>query len=86
MAMKRRVRTRAGQEPKVRQAKGGSPPKTNGVMRPDTGALTVPSDLNDEGKSSSILPNKVVLVITLLALLFIAIIAWFVTHMPPKTS
>jgi hypothetical protein len=83
--MKKRLRTRAGQEPKVGREKGESPPKTSGVMRPDTGALRVPSDINDEGKSSSILPNKVVLVITLLALLFIAIIAWFVAHIPQKT-
>ena len=84
--MKKRLRTRAGQEAKVRPAATSeSSTKTDGVIRPDTGALRIPSDLNDEDRGSSILPNKVVLVITLLALLFITIIAWFVAHMPPKT-
>ena len=85
--MKKRLQTRAGREAKVRPATTSeSTTKTGGVMRPDTGALRVPSDLNDEDRGSSILPNKVVLVIALLALLFIAIIAWFVAHMPAKTS
>ncbi len=60
------------------------PPTANGIMRPDTGALRMPSDLSDDDKRRSLLPNKVVLVITLLALLFIAIIAWFVSQMPTK--
>ena len=86
MAMKKRLRKRAVREAKVRTAAGSeSSPKIEGVMRPDTGALRVPTDLEEEDTGSSILPNKVVLVITLLALLFIAIIAWFVAHMPPKT-
>jgi hypothetical protein len=83
--MKKRVRTRKIQESKVPPAKRESPPKANGLMRPDTGDLTVPSDLNDEEKSRSVLPNKVVLVIALLALIFITVITWFVAHMPPKT-
>jgi hypothetical protein len=85
MAMKKRIRTRKIQESKVLPAKRESPPKGNGLMRPDTGALTMPSDLNDEDKSRSILPNRVVMVITILALLFITVITWFVAHMPPKT-
>ena len=84
MAVKKRVRTRDGTEPKPLPAKGKDSATENGIMRPDTGALRVPSDLNDEGKSGSLLPNKVVLFITLLALLFIATIAWFVSQMPPK--
>ena len=83
--MKKRLRSGKSKEPKVPPAKRESPPKANGLMRPDTGALSVPSDLNDEDKSRSILPNTVVMVITLLALLFIAVITWFVAHMPPKT-
>ena len=82
--MKKQAHTRDKEEQQVRPAKGENPPAINGVMRPDTGALGVPSDLNDEDKSTSLLPNKVVLVITLLALLFIAIIAWFVSRMPAK--
>ena len=84
--MNKRLKTREGQEAKVRTAaKSESSPKIEGVMRPDTGALRVPADLEEEDAGSSILPNKVVLVITLLALLFITIIAWFVAHMPAKT-
>ena len=82
--MKKRLRKPAGREPKGSEAKGEAPPAANGVMRPDTGALRMPSDLNDERKGGSLLPDKVVLVITLLALLFIATIAWFVSKMPPK--
>ena len=82
--MKKRVWTSGGEEPEVRRAKSESPPRTDGVMRPDTGSLRVPSDLSDEDNSRSLLPNKVVLVIALLALVFIAIIAWFVSRMPPK--
>ena len=86
MAMKKRLRRRAGGEAKVQPAaKSESSLRVEGVMRPDTGALRVPTDLEEQDTGSSILPNKVVLVITLLALLFIAIIAWFVAHMPPKS-
>ena len=84
MAMKKRLRTRDGSESKVRQAKGELPPAENGIMRPDTGGLRMPSDLNDEDKGGTLLPDRVVLFITLLALLFIAAIAWFVSRMPPK--
>ena len=59
-------------------------PTANGIMRPDTGALSVPSDLSEDDKGRSVLPNRVVLVITLLALVFISIIAWFVSEMPTK--
>ena len=84
--MTKRLRRRARKDVSVRTAASNeSALKPGGVMRPDTGALRVPTDLEDENVGSSILPNKVVLVITLLALLFIAIIAWFVAHMPPKT-
>ena len=82
--MNKRVRRRDVREPKGGRARRETPPSVNGIMRPDTGALRMPSDLNDEDRSRSLLPNNVVLVITLLALLFIAIIAWFVSRMPAK--
>ena len=82
--MKKRLRTRDGSESKVPRAKGELPRAENGIMRPDTGALKMPTDLNDEDKGGSLLPDKVVLFITLLALLFIATVAWFVSQMPPK--
>ena len=84
MAMKKRLRTRDRREPKIQQVGREPRPAENGIMRPDTGPLRMPSDLSDEDKGGSLLPNKVVLFITLLALLFIATIAWFVSQMPPK--
>ena len=82
--MKKRLRKPPGREPKRSEAKGETPPAANGIIRPDTGRLGMPSDLNGERQGGSLLPDRVVLVITLLALLFIATIAWFVSKMPPK--
>ena len=84
MAMKKRLRTRDRREPKIPRVKREPRPAENGIMRPDTGALRMPSDLSGEDKGDSLLPDKVVLFITLLALLFIATIAWFVSQMPAK--
>jgi len=83
MRIRGRGRARRRQ-PSEQPGKREKAPAVNGIIRPDTGALRVPSDLTDEDKSASILPNNVVLVIALLALLFIAIITWFVAHMPAK--
>ena len=57
-----------------------------GVIRPDTGQLNLPSGLDDigEGQQSN-KPAGVVLVIVMLALVWIAIITYFVARMPdPK--
>ncbi len=59
-----------------------------GVIRPDTGPLSLPSGLDDigEGKQSDN-PAGVVLVIVILALIWIAIITYFVIRMPdPKEA
>jgi hypothetical protein len=56
-----------------------------GVIRPDTGQLTLPGGLDDIGEQQSNHPEGVVLVIVALALIWIAIIAFFVARMPdPK--
>jgi hypothetical protein len=57
-----------------------------GVIRPDTGALkTLPRDFTDDGDEQGPLrPHLVVVVITLLFLLYIGVVAWYVSQMPPK--
>lgn len=54
-----------------------------GIMRPDTGNLALPSGLDGigEGRQTDH-PSRVVLVIVVLALIFIAIIGYFVSQMP----
>ena len=54
-----------------------------GVIRPDTGDLNIPSDLDNLGESQQTdHPSGVVLVIVTLALIFIALITYFVSQMP----
>ena len=55
-----------------------------GILRSD--AERSPEDLKDAGdvKLSALLPGRIMLTITLLALLFITIITWFVSRMPAK--
>jgi hypothetical protein len=45
-----------------------------------------PEALKDAGdvKLSALLPGRIMLTITILALIFIAIITWFVSRMPAK--
>jgi hypothetical protein len=43
-------------------------------------------DLGDESNPGTELANKVVVVIVILALIFIAIMTWFVIRMPVKTG
>lgn len=55
----------------------------NGVMRLETGNLVLPSgaeEFDDEGQTEH--PNRVLLVIVVLALVFIAAVAYFVSQMP----
>ena len=60
--------------------------KAAGVIRPDTGDLHVPADLIESGGGKQVnAPPRVMLVIIALALIFIAIITYFVSQMPPKT-
>jgi hypothetical protein len=54
-----------------------------GIIRPDTGDLHVPSDLEaiGEGQQTNS-PRRVLFVIVTLALIFISIITYFVSQMP----
>jgi hypothetical protein len=55
-----------------------------GILRPDKERS--PEALKDVGdvKPSALLPGRIMLTITVLAMIFIAIITWFVSRMPAK--
>jgi len=57
-----------------------------GVLRFDAEHLHLPEALAEAGENEpdGILPGRVVIIITGLALVFIAIIAWLVSQMPEK--
>ncbi len=57
-----------------------------GVLRFDAEHLHLPEALAEAGESEpdGIAPGRVMMVITGLAMVFIAIIAWFVSQMPEK--
>jgi hypothetical protein len=63
-------------------AKGGN---GAGIIRPNTGDLHLPADIEaiGEGKQTN-RPPRIMIVIVTLALIFIAIIAHFVSQMPAK--
>jgi hypothetical protein len=71
------------------QAGGASPASSNdlpheaGVLRPDAASWRLPEGLAEAGdtESNGLMPGRVVIVITALALVFIAIITWFVSQM-----
>jgi hypothetical protein len=79
---KKRVAVKGGLHRIGRRQK---PLHVSGVIRPETDTLKLPTALEGE-TVESVLPHKVVLVIVLLWLLFVAIITWFVAHMPLKTG
>jgi hypothetical protein len=49
-----------------------------GILRPDT-----PKEVGDV-RPSALFPGRIMLTITILALIFITIITWFVSRMPAK--
>lgn len=57
-----------------------------GVLRFDAEHLHLPEALAEAGENepNGMMPGRVVMVITGLAIVFIAIIAWFVSQMPDK--
>ncbi len=57
-----------------------------GVMRLDSGGLHLPEALAEAGEneSNSLMPGRVVMIIVGLAIVFISIMAWFVSKMPEK--
>lgn len=57
-----------------------------GILRFEAENLHLPEALAEAGEteSNSLMPGRVVIVITTLAIAFIAVIAWFVSQMPGK--
>ena len=56
-----------------------------GIIRPETSNLHLPSGLEESGEGRQAnTPSKVMLIIITLAVVFIAIITYFVSQMPPK--
>ena len=56
-----------------------------GVLRPDTDNVRLPGGIEEIGEGEQTNhPNKILLVIVTLSLVFIAIITYFVSKMPPK--
>ena len=57
----------------------------SGIIRPNTNDLRIPSDIEAIGEGGQTDgPPRVLIVIVMLALIFISIIAYFVSQMPPK--
>ena len=88
----RRLRTKRDDTETTRQytqseleAMSHSSGNGNGILRLGTGELTLPPGIEsiDESQPSKS-PPRVMLVIVTLALLFIAVIAYFVSQMPKK--
>jgi hypothetical protein len=68
---------------------GGAPEAhpTGGILRIDSDAYHLPEAFVEAGDIESndhLLPGRVMLTITLLAIAFISIMAWFVSQMPNK--
>jgi hypothetical protein len=64
----------------LRQKGNGS-----GIIRPDTNDLHIPSGIEAIGEGEQADgPPRIMLVIVTLALIFISIITYFVSNMPPK--
>src|SRR5262245_696027 len=61
-------------------------PHHAGILRPDSEEWRLPEALAEAGEadSSAFRPGRVMSVITVLAIVFIAIMAWFVSQMPEK--
>ncbi|MFN0084435.1 MAG: hypothetical protein ACKVX9_03515 [Blastocatellia bacterium] len=69
-------------------AESSASPAAPGILRPDAASWRLPDGLAEAGESDSQegawswMPGAVVITITALALLFISVIAWFVSRMP----
>ena len=64
----------------------GAAARSAGVLRYDSDGWRLPEGLAEAGETESngLRPGRVVLVITILAIIFISIMAWFVSQMPEK--
>ena len=68
------------------RARSRKEPRRAGVLRFDSEGWRLPEALAEAGETESngLLPGRVVSVIAILAIVFIAIMAWFVSQMPEK--
>jgi hypothetical protein len=90
-----RLRKSIGDDDGPTLTTNGSGPLVNGagrspgILRPSTGALRLPDGLAEAGDAEpdspqSWIPGPIVLFIIVAALIFISVIAWFVSQMPDK--
>jgi hypothetical protein len=79
---------RLRKEPQTTAApEAGEEPNRTGILRFDSEGWRLPEALAEAGEteeSNGLLPGRVVSVIAILAVVFIVIIAWFVSQMPEK--
>jgi hypothetical protein len=78
---------RLRKEPQAETApETGKEPRPTGILRFDSEGSRLPEALAEAGETESngLLPGRVVSVIAILAIVFIAIMAWFVSQMPEK--
>jgi hypothetical protein len=74
--------------PEAAPARAEQPPERDngaGVMRPETGSLNLPAGLiESDDRPLFSPPGRVMMIITVLALIYIAIMTWFIAHMPEE--
>jgi len=72
----------------IHESRSPTANNNGGAIRMDTGALSLPKSLGeaDENDSPLFRPEPVVIVILLIALAFIAFIAWQVSQMEPPAT
>jgi hypothetical protein len=78
---------RLRKEPQATAApEAGEEPRRAGILRFDSEGWRLPEALAEAGETESngLLPGRVVSVIAILAVVFIAVMAWFVSQMPEK--
>jgi hypothetical protein len=61
-------------------------PNANGIARSETGSLTLPANYSPPKAVESENSGRVVIIITILSIIFIAIIAWFVANEPASNA
>src|SRR5262245_49573215 len=64
----------------------GATASSAGVLRPDSDGWRLPEGLAEAGETESngLMPGRVMFVITVLSIVLISIMAWFVSQMPEK--
>jgi hypothetical protein len=83
------TRLRKKKEPSIAEhPTAGAAAHTNhaGILRFEDEHLHLPEGLAEAGdtEAEGLLPGRVVIVITLLAIIYIVIIAWFVSQLPER--